>query len=110
MSPFVWLENHSVYSLMEGTIFTSDLVEIAKKRGFKYLVLTDTNGFYGLINFIQACKNAGITPIIGSKIKSSSFNGLLIARNMRGYSQISAAKYPRLSQSFILMEIETQIL
>ncbi len=89
MSPFVWLENHSIYSLMEGTIFISDLVEIAKKRGFKYLALTDTNGFYGLINFVQACKNAGITPIIGSKIKSSSFNGLLIARNMRGYSQIS---------------------
>ena len=89
MSGFVWLENHSVYSLMEGTIFISELVSIARKRGYKYLSLTDTNGFYGLVNFIQACREAGINPIIGAKIESPSFNGILIAKNTRGYSQIS---------------------
>ena len=89
MSNFIWLENHSVYSLMEGTIFISELIKIAKKRDDKFLSLTDTNGFYGLINFIKACKQEGIKPIIGSRIKSPSFNGILIAKNMKGYSQIS---------------------
>ncbi len=86
---FVWLEVHSVYSLMEGTIFISRLVEIAKERGYRYLALTDTNGFYGVVKFVELCKSAGIQPLIGTKLETSEFSAILLAKDMDGYSRIS---------------------
>jgi len=90
MNKLVFLENHSVYSLCEGTIFISELVSHAKSRGEQYLSLCDTNGFYGIVNFVQACRQEGLKPLICARLKNPSFNGILVARNMRGYSQICA--------------------
>lgn len=88
MKEFVFLENHSVYSLCEGTIFISELAAHAKSRGERFLSLCDTNGFYGIVNFIQACEREGLLPVIGSRLRHRSFDGILIARNMEGYSMI----------------------
>ena len=88
MDGFVFLENHSVYSLCEGTIFISELAAHAKSRGYRYLSICDTNGFYGIINFIQACKQHGLKPVICARLINSSFNGILVARSMKGYSRI----------------------
>ncbi|MBN2400928.1 MAG: DNA polymerase III subunit alpha [Spirochaetes bacterium] len=88
MDNFVFLENHSVYSLCEGTIFVSELVSYAKKNGFRYLSICDTNGFYGIVRFIEACREEGLAPVISSRIKSGFFNGILVARTMRGYAKI----------------------
>jgi DNA polymerase-3 subunit alpha len=65
---FVFLENHSVYSLCEGTIFISELVAHAKSKGYRYLSLCDTNGFYGIVNFIQACEEQGLLPVIAARL------------------------------------------
>ena len=35
------------------------------------LALTDTNGLYGLIFFLQAAKEAGIRPIVGVEVRAS---------------------------------------
>lgn len=88
MNGFVNLENHSVYSLCEGTIFISDLVSHATSRGEEYLSICDTNGFYGIVRFIEACKENGLRPVVCSRLKNPSFDGILVARNMRGYSEI----------------------
>jgi error-prone DNA polymerase len=88
MTRFVQLEHHSVYSLCEGTIFISELVSRARSRQARYLSLCDTNGFYGLVNFLTACSKAGLRPIIGTRVKHRSFGGLLIARSMAGYGAI----------------------
>jgi DNA-directed DNA polymerase III PolC len=88
MSNFVFLENHSVYSLCEGTIFISELAAYAKENGFRYLPICDTNGFYGIVRFIDACRDEGLAPVIASRIKSRLFNGILVARTMRGYAKI----------------------
>jgi error-prone DNA polymerase len=88
MNDFVFLENHSVYSLCEGTIFISELSAYARENGFHYLSICDTNGFYGIVRFIDACRDEGLTPVISSRIKSRYFNGILVARTMRGYAKI----------------------
>jgi DNA-directed DNA polymerase III PolC len=85
---FVFLENHSVYSLCEGTIFISELAAHAKSREERFLSLCDTNGFYGIVNFIQACEREGLLPVIGARLSHRSFDGILIARNREGYSMI----------------------
>lgn len=88
MTNFIFLENHSVYSMCEGTIFISELVSHAKSRGYSYLSICDTNGFYGIVNFIQACAKGGLKPLICVRLKNYSFNGIFVARNMDGYSRI----------------------
>jgi len=89
MDRFVFLENHSVYSLCEGTIFLSEIASSAKSRGCRYLALCDTNGFYGIVNFVQACEREGLEPVICARLKSAFFNGILVARTMEGYRMIS---------------------
>ena len=88
MTRFVQLENHSVYSLCEGIAFISELASHARARGDRFLSLCDTNGFYGLVNFLGACRKALVRPVIGTRVKHPSFDGLLIARNMEGYGAI----------------------
>jgi DNA-directed DNA polymerase III PolC len=88
MSEFVFLENHSVYSLCEGTIFVSELASFAKKKGFFYLSLCDTNGFYGIVHFLHACRRQGLKPIVAARLSGPSFSAILIARSMRGYAKI----------------------
>jgi len=85
---FVFLENHSVYSLCEGTIFISELASYARKNNFSYMSICDTNGFYGIMRFIDACRENCLSPVVCARIKSVFFNGILVARNMRGYSRI----------------------
>ena len=63
MQDLVFLENHTVYSLCEGTVHIADLNLYAKTRRFSYLSICDTNGFYGVVNFIQACREAGLRPL-----------------------------------------------
>ncbi len=88
MEKFVLLENHSVYSLCEGTAFMSELAAHAKSRGEEYLSICDTNGFYGLVRFLQECRQEGLRPIICARLQNNSFDGILVARNMRGYARI----------------------
>ncbi|MFW6181664.1 MAG: PHP domain-containing protein, partial [Spirochaetota bacterium] len=86
----VLLEQHSVYSLCEGVPFISELVDQARGAGERYLALCDTNGFYGVVNFVTRCREEGLIPLIGTRLHHPSFDGLLIARDMKGYAQISA--------------------
>jgi error-prone DNA polymerase len=88
INDFVFLENHSVYSLCEGTIFISELASYAKENNFCYLSICDTNGFYGIVRFIEACRDHGLSPVVSSRIKSNNFDGILIARSMKGYAKI----------------------
>ncbi len=88
MEEFVLLENHSVYSLCEGTAFVSELAAHAKSRGEEYLSICDTNGFYGLVRFLEECRQEGLKPIICARLRNESFNGILVARNMRGYARM----------------------
>jgi error-prone DNA polymerase len=85
---FVLLENHSVYSLCEGTAFMSELAAHARSKGEEYLAICDTNGLYGIVRFLQECRQEGLKPIIGARLRNASFNGILVARNMKGYAQM----------------------
>jgi error-prone DNA polymerase len=86
----VLLEQHSVYSLCEGVPFISELVDQARGAGERYLALCDTNGFYGVVTFVARCREEGLVPLVGTRLRHPSFDGLLIARDMKGYAQVSA--------------------
>lgn len=49
------------------------------------LALTDTNGLYGLIFFLQAAREAGIQPIVGSELITDTHRAVLLVRDREGY-------------------------
>ena len=85
---FVHLHTHSYYSFCRGANSIEALCRAAKKRGMDRLALTDTNGVYGLIWFLQIAKEVGITPIIGAEVvsdnlrKGAALNTIQIAEEM----------------------------
>lgn len=65
---FVHLHVHSHYSLLDGLSKIPDLVNKAKEQGADALALTDHGVMYGIIEFYETCKKAGIKPILGCEI------------------------------------------
>jgi DNA polymerase III subunit alpha len=62
---FTHLHVHSEYSLLDGHSRIKKLAQQAKALGMSALALTDHGAMYGVIEFYQACIEAGIKPIIG---------------------------------------------
>jgi DNA polymerase III subunit alpha len=65
---FVHLHVHTEFSLLDGMIRTADLAARAKELGMPAVAMTDHGNLYGAIEFYQACKKAGIKPIMGCEI------------------------------------------
>jgi error-prone DNA polymerase len=64
----VHLHTHSNFSFMDGACPLPALVARAAELGMPALALTDHQGLSGAIRFYQACKAAGIAPIIGCEV------------------------------------------
>ncbi len=62
---FVHLHNHSHYSLLDGLTKFDEMINYAKEQGSPAVALTDHGTMYGVIEFYQKAKKAGIKPIIG---------------------------------------------
>ena len=63
--PFVHLHCHSHYSLLDGASPIEDLVARAKELDMNALEITDHGNLYGALQFYEACRGAGINPIVG---------------------------------------------
>lgn len=85
------LHVHSYYSLLKGTIPVDILIEKAKEYALPAIALTDTNGMYGLIEFMKKAAAANIKPIPGAFITDpgdSDINAVFLAMNRQGYSDL----------------------
>ena len=65
MADFVHLHVHSEYSLLDGLSSCRELAERAVELGMPALALTDHGTMYGAVQFYEACRAAGIKPIVG---------------------------------------------
>ena len=65
MAGFVHLHVHSSYSLLEGALTITRLVELAKADRQPALALTDTDNMFGVLEFSEKMAAAGIQPIVG---------------------------------------------
>ncbi len=86
---FAHLHVHSYYSLMRGTASLETLCQTAVKAGFDRLALTDTNGMYGLINFLATAREHHLKPIVGAFLDNNSEQAVLLAKTPLGYEIIS---------------------
>ncbi|HLD28157.1 MAG TPA: DNA polymerase III subunit alpha [Patescibacteria group bacterium] len=99
---FVHLHTHSHYSLLDGLGQIDHLVQKAVDYQMPALALTDHGAMYGVVEFYQKCKNAGIKPIIGleayvarnghlnkrAKIDEKPYHLILLAKNEVGYKNL----------------------
>lgn len=102
MSDFVHLHVHTQYSLLDGLSNITKLVDRAKSFNQKAIAITDHGAMYGAVHFYNACKKAGIKPIIGVEAYMSETSHLekqprmgadqyhitLWAKNFTGYQNL----------------------
>jgi DNA polymerase-3 subunit alpha len=62
---FVHLHNHTEYSMLDGAARVEEMVLAAKADGQRAIAITDHGNLYGVIDFYEACRRHGVTPIIG---------------------------------------------
>jgi error-prone DNA polymerase len=65
---FVHLHTHSTFSFGDGACRIPELVARAAELGMPALAVTDHEGLYGAVRFYQACKAAGVKPIVGVEL------------------------------------------
>ncbi|HOT24778.1 MAG TPA: PHP domain-containing protein, partial [Thermoleophilia bacterium] len=65
---FVHLHLHTNFSFGDGACRIDEVVARAADLGMPALAVTDHEGLYGAVRFYQACKAAGIKPIVGVEL------------------------------------------
>ena len=99
---FTHLHLHSQYSLLDGAAVIKNLIPRAKELGMDSLAITDHGAMFGVVEFYNACKEAGIKPIIGCEVYTSPRNLsnkepdkdkqqghlVLLAKNNQGYQNL----------------------
>ena len=103
MSSFTHLHVHSYYSILDGLASPKKLVEKAKSDGMTALALTDHGNMFGIKDFFNEAKKAGIKPILGCEAymspdrfdkaskatgKRDYFHIILLAKNITGYKNL----------------------
>ncbi|MBO4448385.1 MAG: DNA polymerase III subunit alpha [Kiritimatiellae bacterium] len=131
MGDFVHLHLHTTYSLLDGQCQIKPLVAKAKGMGMKALAVTDHGNLFALKGFYDACRKAGIKPILGVEayivdhdyreraeyfhahpgLREKRFHLCLYAKNLTGYRNLvklmSEAHvngryyYPRIDRSLL---------
>src|SRR4029077_7640265 len=87
-TPYVELHCHSNFSFLGGGSHPAELAAQAAELEMPALAITDHGGVYGAVKFLQACRKLGVKPIIGSALEVDGDELILIARNLRGYSNL----------------------
>ncbi len=102
---FVHLHVHTHYSLLDGACRVPDLVQRTKQLGMDSLAITDHGCMYGVVEFYNECKKAGVKPIVGMEAYmapgdrrerstpggnagEAAFHLILLAQNREGYQNL----------------------
>lgn len=85
---YLHLTTHSAYSLLEGLPLPAELAQAAKASGMPALGLTDHRTLTGAIEFVHACKEADIQPILGLEIDQEMGRLSLLATSPDGWSNL----------------------
>src|ERR1044071_4156952 len=65
---FVHLHIHSAYSLLEGALKLTSLLDLAKADKQPALGIADTNNLFGALEFSEKAAGKGIQPILGCEM------------------------------------------
>jgi len=86
----MYLNCHSYYSFRYGTLSVKNLVALAQSQDIKSLALTDINNTSACFDFIEACVQAGIKPLIGIEFRNDDkLRFIALAKNMSGFETMN---------------------
>lgn len=86
---YIPLNNHSAYSLLEGLPLPMELAQAARENGMPALGLTDHRTMTGSIEFIRACQENEIQPVLGLEIDLEQGVRLpLLATSIEGWGNL----------------------
>ncbi len=100
MCTFSHLHCHSQYSLLDGAAAIDKMVNKAAEYSMPGLAITDHGNMFGVPNFVNTAKKAGVKPIIGcefyvtpsrmtEKDTKERYHQVLLAKNMTGYHNLA---------------------
>ncbi len=87
---YIPLTTHSAFSLQEGLALPDELVQVAQADGLPALGLTDHRLLTGAVEFVQACRKAGLQPLLGLEIDLETGPLALLAMSLAGWSSLCA--------------------
>lgn len=99
MANFIHLHNHTEYSLLDGAIRLTELIDKAQEFAQPAVALTDHGSLYGMIRFYRKAKKKGIKPILGCEVylapesrfekkSQERYHLILLAENKKGYHNL----------------------
>ena len=78
---FTSLNTHSIFSKMRGTASLRELLAQAVKYRMSHLALTEVNGIWGFIRFVQFSREFNIQSIaVSSKIRNLPIDNINLLR------------------------------
>ena len=87
----MYLNCHSYYSLRYGVLSIDELVSRGKAAGTDVLCLTDINTMTGVYDFVAACQEQGIKPVVGIEFRNDNqLEYVCLARNHAGFAELNA--------------------
>ena len=99
---FVHLRVRTAYSLLEGAIRLDELVETCRDWRMPAVAIADRGNMFGALEFSEACRNAGVQPIVGCDLAigtgaeqpgqhgRAATSLLLLAQDEAGYGNLMA--------------------
>jgi error-prone DNA polymerase len=73
---------------MRGTIPLMKLINRTKELHMSHIALTEVNGLWGFIRFVQLAKEQGIKAIAGTNLITAMENIILLVENQTGYENM----------------------
>ena len=84
------LNCHTYYSYKYGTIPVEDLIELAVKKGYDSLALTDINSTSAILDFVRLCRKKHIKPVLGIDFRNGAQQQYIgIAKNNKGFRELN---------------------
>ncbi|MDB5422349.1 MAG: polymerase alpha subunit, partial [Brevundimonas sp.] len=72
---FVHLRVRSAYSLLEGAIKASKIPALAAGAGMPAVAMSDRVNLFGALEFSEACKGAGVQPLVACALPVTGIGG-----------------------------------
>jgi len=93
---FVHLHLHTEYSLLDGIVRISELVEAAVRARMPAVGVTEHGNMFSAVKFYRAAMSAGVKPIIGADIAVAGADGsepatriTLLCQHFEGYKRLA---------------------
>ena len=87
------LYTHSYYSFGRGVASPTTLVKRARELGYQALALTDELSIAGFVEFAQAAREHGVTPLFGATVPltvgSETGHVVLLIQNRTGFTNVN---------------------